>query len=312
MTMTRKLFGAVGVAMFGVIAVAATPVASRSRSDVQASPQSVADELLAADRAFSAASEKTDLISGISAMFSDKVIVPLPNGLFSYSAADAIKALQAAPDNAKSRATWAPIRAGVSADGQHGFTFGFMTVTTPDGSTAPFRYMSYWIREPRGWRVASFKRRRVEQAGKVTMMAPALPARIVSPVRDQNTLRAHYQSLVATENQFSAESQKIGLGIAFQKFGRSDAVNMGPPNIAGFVVGADSIGKTVGGGSPLNEPSPVVWGADTALVASSGDLGITFGVIRQNKPPTPNAAGFSFYTIWYRASPSEPWRYIAE
>ena len=36
-------------------------------------PQQVADELLAADRAYSAASAKTDLISGIAAMFADDV-----------------------------------------------------------------------------------------------------------------------------------------------------------------------------------------------------------------------------------------------
>ena len=39
-----------------------------------ATPQSVVDELLAADRAFSAASAKTDLVSGLTAMFAEDVV----------------------------------------------------------------------------------------------------------------------------------------------------------------------------------------------------------------------------------------------
>src|SRR2546428_9713920 len=46
------------------------------------SPQTVVDELLAADRAFSAASAKTDLVSGLTAMFADDVAIPMPPGQF--------------------------------------------------------------------------------------------------------------------------------------------------------------------------------------------------------------------------------------
>jgi ketosteroid isomerase-like protein len=312
MTTLRRILQGATVTLTAAAGIAATPAAIHRVVPPQATPQSVADELLAADRAYSAASANTDLVSGISAMFADKVIVPLPSGNFAYTAADAKAALQATPDNAKSRASWTPIRVGVSADGQHGFTFGYMTVTNPDGTTWPAKYMAYWIREPGRWKVAAYKRRKVEKAGAPTMMAPALPARSVPPTRDAATLRSHYQSVVGIENSFSSESQKIGLGIAFQRYGRADAVNMGPPSEPGFVVSAEAIGKSVVGGGALDEPSPVHWGADTALVASSGDLGITFGVIRQHKPATPTATGFPFFTIWYRASTSDPWRYIAE
>ena len=46
-----------------------------------------------------------------------------------------------------------------------------------------------------------------------------------------------------------------------------------------------------------------------ALVASSGDLGVTVGYIRTkdgSRPPVP------FFTVWRRDSPASPWRYIAE
>lgn len=45
------------------------------------SPQRVADELLAADRAFSAAAAKTDLVTGISAVFANDVAMPAPGGV---------------------------------------------------------------------------------------------------------------------------------------------------------------------------------------------------------------------------------------
>ncbi|MDP2955346.1 MAG: hypothetical protein Q8N53_02905 [Longimicrobiales bacterium] len=60
--------------------------------------------------------------------------------------------------------------------------------------------------------------------------------------------------------------------------------------------------------------SAVSWGADWVLVASSGDLGVTFGWIRLNQPLADGTLppARPFFTIWRRAGPTEPWRYIAE
>src|SRR5690606_20506568 len=118
-------------------------------------PGAVVDELLAADRAFSAASADTDLVSGLSAMFADDVVMPIPPGSFAEGAEEAIAALRANPANAGARATWVPVRGGVAADGRHGFTFGYMTIRRADGTDAPAKYLSYWIRRPEGWRVVA-------------------------------------------------------------------------------------------------------------------------------------------------------------
>jgi hypothetical protein len=105
----------------------------------------------------------------------------------------------------------------------------------------------------------------------------------------------------------------MGLGPAFVKYGSADAINLGGPTVPGFVIGNDAIGKFIGQNSPQPQ-SPVSWGADRVIVASSGDLGVTIGIIRQNAP----AAGgtepqsFPFFTIWRRGSPTESWKYIAE
>jgi hypothetical protein len=88
---------------------------------------------------------------------------------------------------------------------------------------------------------------------------------------------------------------------------------MGGPNDAAFVIGSEAIGKAVGAGQPANGSS-VSWSAESVIVASSGDLGVTIGYIRPNAPAgaSPAPAPIPFFTVWRRASATAPWRYIAE
>jgi ketosteroid isomerase-like protein len=277
-------------------------------------PQAAVDELLAADRAFSTASARVDLIAGLSAMFAPDVTMPAPPGRFAESATQAADALRANPDNPPSKIEWTPVRGGVSADGQHGFTLGFMTWHRADGMDVGLKYLSYWVKRPEGWRVVAYKRaRRGEGPVPTTVMAPALPAALVPVTTDAAVVARHRDSLDAAERAFSRDAQTMGLGPAFVQYGSADATNMGGPMNAGFVVGADAIGLAVNGGT-LTKDSPVSWGPDRVLVASSGDLGVTIGFIRANaagpngqpSPPAP------FFTIWRRANPTAPWKYVAE
>lgn len=275
---------------------------------VTAPPLSPIDELLSADRAFSAASAKTDVITGLSAMFAADISMPAPPGKMYRGAAAVVAALQANPDNAKSTIEWAPIRGGISADGLHGFTFGYMTLTQPDGKTAGLKYLAYWVKGPDGWRVAAYRRGpRAEGAVSLELLPPALPPAQVRPTTDPSTLDRHRASIDRIERDFSAESQRIGLGAAFEKYGSSDAMNMGGPGSPSFVFGSAEIGKLLSGGK-LDDPSPVNWAPDQVIVASSGDLGVTIGTIHRND----KSASFPFFTVWRRASPTDPWRYIAE
>ncbi len=119
-------------------------------------------------------------------------------------------------------------------------------------------------------------------------------------------------SLDAVERSFSDESQVIGLGPAFAKYGTVDAVNMGGPTDGEFTRGAEAISRAVSGGAG-STPSPVSWAPDRVIVSSSGDLGVTIGVIRQNVARSGSQPGrYSFFTVWRRNSTSEPWRYVAE
>ena len=268
--------------------------------------------LLETDRTFSRMARGKPAVDAISAMFADDVTVPAPGNVFAQGQAKAIEALKANPDNLTARVEWAPIRGGISADGTHGFTFGFMTQTKADGTKVLLKYLAYWVKGPAGWRVAAYRRRpRPDGPVSTAMMAPSMPRRMQPPTKEAAVIQEHASSLAAAEKAFSDEAQKIGIGAAFARNGRDDAVNMGGPKAVGFVVGAEAIGRAVGEGSPTDR-SEVEWSADRVLVASTGDLGITFGMIRFHKPQEGQPAAVPFFTIWRRDDPSQPWRYIAE
>src|SRR5437868_1326397 len=190
-----------------------------------ATPQAVVDELLAADRAFSAASAKTDLISGLAAMFADDVVIPMPPGQFVNGKTAVVEALKTNADNLTARTDWTPVRGGISADAQHGFTFGYMTIHRADGAKLPLKYLAYWMKKPEGWRVAVYKRSRANAApASITPVAPALPPALAAPTTDASVLAKAKASLDAAERAFSNEAQTIGIGPAFVKFGSADAI----------------------------------------------------------------------------------------
>ena len=286
-----------------------------SRVGAQSStPQEAVDELLAADRGFSQASTRKDLVAGLSAMFADDVVMPAPGAKFARGVEAVKTALQANKDNARASAEWTAVRAGISGDGQHGFTVGYMTISRADGTKLPAKYIAYWIRKPDGWRVAVYRRSRADAApASLDMMPPSLPAQLVPASADAQKIARFRESLAAAERAFSDEAQKIGIGPAFAKYGSADAVNLGPPTESAITVGSEAIGRAVGAGSPPNE-SPVSCAPDSVIVASSGDLGVTIGTIKPNRPGPDGKLGppIPFFTIWRRAGVADAWRYIAE
>ncbi len=305
MLRTHSLFAAIATAC--CVAACEAPPASKPLA-----PETVAAELWAADSTFGTMAAGTDVVSGLAAMFAADVTVPAPGGTFADGKAAVTELLRSIPDNVGGRVAWAPIRVGVSADGRHGFTFGYGTLTRVDSTRVRWKYLAYWVKEPAGWRVRVYRRGpRADGQAPETRMAPALPAQMV-PGADSIAVEQFRSSLDQAERAFSDEAQRIGLGPAFVKWGRTDAVNMGGPTAAAFVVGSEAIGAQVGQGGPPDQ-SPVSWAPDRVVVATSGDLGVTIGLIRPNGPaPAGSPPGVSFFTVWYRGSPSEPWRYIAE
>lgn len=192
------------------------------------------------------------------------------------------------------------------ADGRHGFTFGAMTVTREGGATEPGKYLAYWVKRPAGWRVLAYTRSRAKAPPPTTMLPPSLPAATSRPDYMAGPRGANDASLAAAEKAFSDLAQKIGLGPAFGRVATDDAVLISIDN--GFVIGGAEIERQ--GNFGTGPTSPVEWSSDGTAVAQSGDLGLSWGVVRPN--PGVQGQPFAFFTIWRREAPDGAWRSIAE
>lgn len=270
---------------------------------VPALPATAAQELLDVDRQFSISGAAMNIADSIGAMMAPNAMMPTPQLDFAKGKEAIVAALKANPTNADATAEWAPVRAGVSADGLQGFTYGFMIVRSPGQPDRRAKYLSYWVKRPEGWRVFGYKRAGSPPGDVSTALRPpALPPRMI-PDRPSLALRNKYQSSLAErENAFSARAQQVGLGNAFVEFGSADAMNMGP--------GSDfTFGNTaIGAGLPNDVPPGLTWGPDEHVaVSSTGDLGVTFGYIRIGGGPN-----LPFFTVWRRDAANDPWLYVAE
>ena len=293
--------------LFAAALVTSPPLATAGAANAPAAAQTAVDSLIAADRSFAEAAKGKELVEGLLPMFDANTVMPAPTGFVTGPEAIAA-ALNANPANAGAKASWTPVRGGVSADGQHGFTIGFMDITAEGKPDRKAKYVAYWIKRPAGWRVAVYKRA-PRSDGEVSrdLMAPSLPERPLASTSDAALLATYKASLDKAERDFSDLSRKIGIGPAFVANGRADATNIGAG--PGFTVGNVNIGADVG---KFTGP-PIKWAPDDVIVAATGDLGITWGFITPVEPPKEGEPrGGPYTTIWRRAAPDQPWRYVAE
>jgi hypothetical protein len=292
---------------FAAVLFAAVPLFITASA--QSTPRSIADELLAADRAFAAAAKGKEIIPALTAMLAPDVIATIGPGIVNGSA-NVAETLKTNPLNTAGRIEWTPARVGLSGDGTHGFTAGFMTVQRADGSTQPLKYLAYWAKQKDGWRVLVYKRGVAKQPAPEMDVTYVLPKQLA---RASAAIERDRESLADAERSFSRDAQTMGLMAAFKKYGDPEAINLGGPDVATFLVGNDAIGAGVGAGSPSHS-SPLHWGPDQTIIAPSGDFGVTIGYLVPNEPgpdgkPRPR---IPFFTIWKRDSPTGKWLYIAE
>jgi ketosteroid isomerase-like protein len=280
-----------------VLLVFAAPLrAQGAEADVEA--------LLAADGAFAAAAARAHAIpDALAAMFDEGVVVPMP-GRGLIAGRDAVlEAYRASASFREGNVSWAPVRGGISADGTQGFTFGFLDISAGPEDRRGRKYLAYWVRRAEGWRVAAYRLgfRGPGPAPAAAIRPPSLPGRAVP-----GSLAAHEASLAAAEQAFSDRAQSAGLREAFAAFGREDSVNMG--GAGDFTHGAAAIAQSLG----PEIPAPLRWSTERSIVAASGDLGVSIGTIRANRPAEGQPSTMPFFTVWRREGPGAPWRYIAE
>ena len=266
------------------------------------------DELLTVDREHARRAQKTNVVDALGGMFADDVFLSA-YGAFHPGRDSALARLRAVPENLTARLEWAPIRAGISGDGQHGFTYGFMTLVRADSTKLPLKYLAYWVRKPDGWKVAVYRRGpRAEGTVSTAMREPSIPDKAVAVNRDAEDVARHAKALGDAERDFSTLAGKIGLGPAFTQNSAPDAMNMGGGGAADFLFGPQAIGAGVGAGE--TGPSKLTWGPDTVLIASSGDFGVTIGHINAPADGNQSARRFPFFTVWKKVS--GVWKFVAE
>lgn len=123
------------------------------------SPAAQLAALVEADKAFATAAKVRLLPDAIGAMLAADAVMPARGDKpFLRSRAEIVAYLRANPASATAHASWTPVRGGISADGRHGFTAGFIELTQADGTKQPGKYMAYWARTPGGWRALAYKR----------------------------------------------------------------------------------------------------------------------------------------------------------
>ena len=184
---------------------------------------------------------------------------------------------------------WNTVRSGVSADRTHGYTAGFA-----EGAAGTRKFLAYWTRERAGWRIRALR------------VVPAPPGERNAPapcIAGVAKMAGDTAALVAAEQQFSDDAQRSTLGAAFARHGSEASLNLGRG--PAMTIGAAAIGAQIDAG----KPPKLSWGADSAMVAASGDLGFTRGTIRAGDG---SGRTLAFFTVWHRAGPNQPWRYIAE
>ena len=291
------------------LALTACAASTRSANSLGDANAAVA-ELLSVDRELGTSASRMNVVDALSRAFADDIVL-LSRGRVFTGRDSAIASLRAIPENLSARLTWAPLRGGISADARHGFTYGFMTMTRPDSTRTQLKYLAYWIRGAGNWKVAVYKRApRPDGVVSTRELAPMVPERLVAATSDSSIVRRHAAELDAAERAFSDLAKTIGLGPAFTRNAAPDAMNMGGPQDTSFVFGPEAIGRGVGGESTA--PSTISWGPERVLVASSGDLGVTIGYIVSPGTGTNAPARTPFFTVWRRATPSQPWRFVAE
>lgn len=274
-------------------------------------PASPAAELYAADSSFGAAASASSLRDALATMLAEDAVMPdRVHGTFADGRAAVLEAVLRDTLWRDGRVSWQPVRAGVSADGEHGLTLGVMQLTTARGSSHRFKYIAYWVRGRDGWRARVWRRSPAAEGMLVTDGVAPWEPRSPAMALAGEALRRAQDELSGMERRFSDSAAQIGIGPAFLAFGADDAWHVGSPADADFTRGNAAIARAVQGDAPAGT-SPVTWSAERAVVASSGDLGVTLGyIVPVTARPDGSRPRFPFFTIWRREASG--WKYIAE
>ena len=264
--------------------------------------QSAREALLAADAAASAATEARGYLDGFTAALASDAVY-LADAADPVRGADAIRAWLAASRYAGAKASWRPIRGGVSADGSGGYTFGEGRITFAGDSTGWIRYLAYWKKQDGAWKIAAYLP--LSTTGPSELPPPSLAERAGGGARPADAVAA-LEAVLQADRDFAALSVARNPGHAFTTYAAEDAALVAR---GGVIYGRSAISEAFGG------PGTLEWTPLYGGVAGSGDLGWSVGESVFTLPATdggqPRRIYNKYLSIW-RREPGGEWRFVAD
>ncbi len=270
-------------------------------------------ELYAADAAHTAAIAQLGPVDGlVSAMRGNAVY--LAAGIDILRGRHDIRETVAAENPDPEHTTLARTLAGgdVSADGNFGFTFGWITRTAPGGATSYGTYVATWEREDgEDFRVTAYYTR--------SSPFPHIPPRTGFPlfldgagaggVPHEGSMAEQRRSVAEADTAFAALSVEQGYSIAFPAYAADFMMAFGR-NFVGLVGNAE-ITAAYAGWTPAET---LDWAPAYSSASASGDLGWTVGNAVSSAVDAQGVVHRSYskyLTLWARNA-SGDWRFIAD
>lgn len=256
-------------------------------------PQAV-DEVIAAERAFSAASESEGPRRAFLDNFADSVVTFGPGPVVGTAA------LAAGPDFGP--LTWEPEVAEASAAGDMGYTGG--PYRAPRGETTAYgHYYSMWRKGSDGtWRVILDIGGPHGQPAPVTTVARPRSPLIATTGKDAETGR---DELLVRESQYRSAYARDGADVAFGAFS-FDRVRVYRPGELPLVGRDSALADETGAAERLT------WETVGAGASVSSDLGYTYGTGTIERVDLGDEARAMSYARFWRRDADGRWRVVVE
>ncbi|HET7787126.1 MAG TPA: hypothetical protein VFL36_14235 [Myxococcales bacterium] len=289
-------------------------------STLTASPAALTDEraahldaLFAADAAHAADVAQLGPVDGVIRAMRGNVVY-LAAGVDVITGRREVKAaVEAAnPDPANTSLSLTTAGGDVSADGNFGFTFGWLERAAAEGVTYG-TYLAIWEREREDdFRITAYYTR--------SAPFPHIPPRAGFPlflggagaggVPHPGSVEGQRRSLSAADEAFSAQSVAEGTGIAFPAWANPDFMMAFGRNFVGLVGEAE-----IAGAYGVSVPGEVLqWAPVWASASGSGDLGVTVGKAIDTLTLADGSVTRTcskYLTLWVRRADGS-WRFIAD
>jgi hypothetical protein len=251
-------------------------------------------DILEADRATSASSSDSGLMTALSRSLADDGVVLWPGAPVVIGPGETRRLLSSALPRDSVRLTWQPLGFEIAHDSTLGMTWGVAVLSSRHTSNAPriARYTTIWRNSAAGWTIAAILFMNVQP---VTTRVPGIPL-TRSPSRAGGP-SAHF---VAADLAFARMARDSGAVIAFRSWAAPNAFVTG-----GLLIrGPDAIASGVAG--------PARWRWHPVATGSSHDGNFGWTVGEAVITPEKGDANYSKYlTVWIR-TPAGAIRFLTD